>query len=476
MNEDRKKRQDEEQVLRSLRGGAPGADRGLHGLTRASAGEGQEALRQLLRTAPGATPGTADGGTGDAAAGSAAGSTADGSADSTDSTNSTNGAAAGTGPAAGPAAGTKGPAGEEQVLRDLLHGVVGGLEPSGDALERLRYAVPARRVRKQRIVLAAVAAALVVGTSVPAAVYLTAAEGDSKDRSTMAGHGQQGADRKGGLSNPHQNGSTKPKPSKSPGKGQSTPGATGAAPTAPGTGFPGITGPDVVPPGAAVSPRPGVTRLPGGGLLPPPAAPGVPACSATQLGVSGSAQPPAADGKVYGSFRVTNVSVRGCTVLGPDTVTAAPAAGPEPGKGGVAVPVVGHTTGDPATGLLPDPSMEAPLMVLAPSAAYEVRFAWVPPAEGCPGAGGSGAVNPPDGGVAGAPNTDPGTGTGADGAAKGPESETNPPAPVPEGVSVSHTADTTLPGGPTTQTTIPDACGGTVYRTGVIPVSDPGRP
>ncbi|WP_328299993.1 hypothetical protein OG389_20920 [Streptomyces sp. NBC_00435] len=444
MNEDRKKSEGEEQLLRSLRGGAPGTDRGLHGLTRASAGEGQEALRQLLRSAPGAEAGSS---------GTAAASAAD---------------TAGT---ESPAAAT-GPVGEEQVLRDLLHGVVGGIEPSGDALERLRYAVPARRVRNRRVLLASVAAAVLVGTSVPAAVHLAAGGGSADDHSTMAGHGQQGKDQKGGLSNPHQNGSTKPKPSKSPGKGQSTAGATGSAPTPPGTGFPGITVPDVAPPGAAVSPRPGVTRLPGGGLLPPPAAPGVPACSATQLGVLGSAQPPTADGKVYGSFRVTNVSVRGCTVLGPDTVTAAPAAGSDPGKAGPAVAVVGHTTGDPATGLLPDPSMEAPLMVLAPNAAYEVRFAWVPSAEGCPGSGASNGVNPPAG-EAGAPNTDPGTGTGTDGdAAKGPEPGTNPQAPVPEGVSVSHTADTTLPGGPTTQTTIPDACGGTVYRTGVIPVSD----
>ncbi|MEU7607087.1 hypothetical protein AB0B44_40650, partial [Streptomyces sp. NPDC041003] len=42
-----------------------------------------------------------------------------------------------------------GGASEEEALRGLFHGAVEGLQPSADALERLRHAVPARRARKR---------------------------------------------------------------------------------------------------------------------------------------------------------------------------------------------------------------------------------------------------------------------------------------------------------------------------------------
>ncbi|MGW6707900.1 hypothetical protein ACWGDE_23840 [Streptomyces sp. NPDC054956] len=442
MNEDRKV--SEEQALRSLRDGASG-EGGLHGLTRGSAGEGQAALRELMRGAGGG--GLNPAGTKPAGA-------------QPEHTPSQGTPSEGTQPAGGLSAALRS-GGDEDAIRELLRGAVGGLEPSRDALERLRHAVPLRRTRKRQAMVAAAAAALLVGTAVPAALRMTGGQGDSTDHSTMAGHGQQGANKKNGVSDPHQNGNgVEPKPSKpAAGTGQGAGGASGAAPAPSGNGLPPV-GPNAKATG-------GTGTLPGGSvagtvLLPPPAAPGVPGCSADQLGVSGSARPPEADGKVYGSFKVTNVSGRGCTVLGPDTVTAAPAGGPAPGQGGSGVAVVGHTAGDPATGL-PDPSAEAPLMLLAPSAAYEVRFAWVPPQQGCTGTGGSGGSKPPQGGS-------------AQSADAGAQSQAAPPSPEPTGVAVSHTPSTPLPGAPTTRTTIPDACGGTVYRTGVIPLAEQPKP
>lgn len=432
MNEDRKV--SEERALRSLRDGASG-EGGLHGLTRGSAGEGQAALRELMR------------GVGAGAGGARAVGIGIGSA----GTESAGTEPAGTEPAAAGSGGAEpaacGPGDEEQALRDLLRGAVVGLEPAGDALERLRHAVPRRKTRKRQALVAAAAAALLVGTAIPAALRMTVGQGDSPDRSAMAGHGEQGGNKKDG-SDPHQNGAgVDPKPTRpGSGTGQGAGGATGT-PTPPTTGLPPI-GPNPHPSGSTAA-------LPGGAgvLLPPPAAPGVPGCSADQLGVSGSARIPEADGKVYGSFKVTNVSGRGCTVLGPDTVTAAPASGPAPGQGGTGVAVLGHTAGDPATGL-PDPSAEAPLMLLAPNAAYEVRFAWVPSQQSCTGA--SEGSKPPQGG------------SGDPAAA---DSRAIPPGPDASGVAVSHTPSTPLPGAPTTQTTIPDACGGTVYRTGVLPLA-----
>ncbi|WP_330297714.1 hypothetical protein [Streptomyces sp. NBC_00503] len=364
---------------------------------------------------------------------------------------------------------------DEQALRALMRGAVGGIHPAGDALERLRYAVPARRARKRQVLVAAAAATLLVGTAVPAALHMSGVRSESTDHSAIAGHGQQGSGQPDGPSDPHQNGATTgPKASPFTGTGQGAGGTTGAVPAPSGTGFPGSGQPGTGPSGGAVT-LPDGSAISGTGMLPPPAAPGVPGCVAGQLGVSASARPPEADGKVYGSFKVTNVSARGCTVLGPDTVTAE-AAGTGPGGTGSGVAVVGHATGDPATGLLPDPSAEAPLMLLAPNAAYEVRFAWVPSGKGCTGAseapsGGSSGAKPPQGGSSAAAVD------GGAAIAKDPEPHPAPaPAPDPVGVEVSHTPSTALPGAPTTQTVIPDACGGTVYRTGVIPLAEPTKP
>lgn len=419
MNEDREKNEGEEQLLRSLRAGASGTE--------------PEDTESEDTEFAGTEPATEPSGTEPAA---------------------TEPAGAESAPAE-PA--TSLPPGDEEALRDLLRGVVGGIEPSGNALERLRYAVPARRVRKRRILVAA-GVALLVGTSVPTTLHLVSGTGGNSDRSTMAGHGQQDGNSKG--SDAHQNGSgSKPKPKRSAkDKDRDTgSGGTSASPSPQDNGFPDLDGPGITPPGVAASPGSGTSGTVGGGALPPQPAPGaVPFCTISQVGVQSGTRSPSADGKVYGSFRVTNVSSQACTVRGPETLTAAPATGPASADGGAAVAVVNHVTGDPATGLLPDPSVEVSRLVLAPRAEYEVRFAWVPSEQGCPAANGSGGAGAPESGS---------TDTGSTDGGQNPQ----PQADVP-GVAVSHTPNTLGPDGPTTRMVISEACAGTVYRTGVIPM------
>lgn len=345
-----------------------------------------------------------------------------------------------------------GGASEEEALRGLLRGAVEGLEPADGALERLRYAVPARRTLKRQAFVGAAAVALLAGTAVPAAMHMTAGEGTTTEHSAMAGHGAESGGKPGAAaSDPHQNGSGRqPRATRSGSGGPDAGGTTGQPdPTATGSPAGGVT---AGPSGSGT--EPGTVVGTGNGPQPPAAAPGVPGCGAEQLGVVGSARAPQADGKIYGSFKVTNVSAQGCAVTGQDTVTAAAAAGTPTGPGS-GVAVVGHTAGDPASGLLPDPSAEAPVLVLPPNSAYEVRFAWVPPEEPCPAASPDAGAKPPPGQATGTSGSEPETGT------------TPPAAP---GVAVSHTPPT---GAPVTRTTIPEACGGTVYRTGAIPVDAP---
>ncbi|MDX3534334.1 hypothetical protein PV721_08115 [Streptomyces sp. MB09-01] len=352
-----------------------------------------------------------------------------------------------------------GGASEEEALRGLLHGAVEGLQPSAGALERLRHAVPARRARKRQALVGAAAVALLAGTAIPALMHLAGREGTATDHAAMAGHGEHTGDKPGAVgSDPHQNGSgNQPRSNRSSGSAPAVGGATGQPDaTLGGSPVGGLTaGPSGT--GSAGASAGTTGSVAGTGPLPPVAAPGVPGCGVDQLGVVGSARAPETDGKVYGSFRVTNVSAQGCAVTGQDAVSAAPAAGASAGQGS-SVAVVGHTAGDPASGLLPDPSAEAQVLVLPPNTAYEVRFAWVPSGEACT------PTNPDAGGKP--PQTDSAGSSGAPAQGAATEPQTGAP-PVTSGVSVSHTPQ---PGSSTTRTTLPEACGGTVYRTGAIPV------
>ncbi|MCX4527143.1 MULTISPECIES: hypothetical protein [unclassified Streptomyces] len=370
-------------------------------------------------------------------------------------------------PAGSTESGAAGESGEEQALRVLLSGAVQDLRPSDGALDRLRHAVPARRARTRRrqVLVGAAAAAVLAGTAIPAAMRLTGAQGADAGHSAIAGHGQQQGGKLGAASDPHQNGSgaLAPKSPKAPGKSGEDAGGTGAQPDPQAGSSSGGTGVEPASPGAATGRNP----------LPPAAPPGVPGCAAGQLGVQASARSPQVDGKVFGSFKVTNVSDKGCSITGPDTVTAAAAPGTATGPA-PSVSVVGHRQGDPASGLLTDPSAEAPVLALQPNAAYEVQFAFVPSGESCsatspePGGGKPPAKPSAEAGAAAASGA--GTASGTDSAADPHTGGGGAPSPEPKGVEVSHTP---VPGAPTTQTTIPGACGGTVYRTGAIPLDVP---
>lgn len=325
---------------------------------------------------------------------------------------------------------------DELALRRVLHSAVGDIEPRDGALEHLRRAVPARRARKRQALVGMAAAALFAGTAVPALLHVSHATGSNADPS-IAGqasqaHGGAGQDkgRSGGSGDDSgASDSVKDKGTsghegkrdKGTGKGR---GATGSGSSAPGSG---ITD-----------------------------------CTAAQLG-GATAGIAAADstGVVYGTFRVANISGTTCTVSGPGTVGTAAQGAADPTR----VTVVSHVAGDAATGL-PDPSQELASLILKPGMAYQVKFAWVP-SETCPTEGASG-------GGSGGPSPDPSTSDGPAGSSEGSSATNGNTASsqllradgVADGsVVVSHTAAT---GSPTVTATVPNACAGTVYRTGVL--------
>ncbi|GAA0625364.1 hypothetical protein GCM10010394_65140 [Streptomyces crystallinus] len=337
---------------------------------------------------------------------------------------------------------------DEDALRRLLHGAVDGMEPSEGALDHLRRAVPARQARKRQAAVGAAAAALLIGTAIPAFLHVANTGSASEDRPTIAGHGQQAQ------------------------------GGTGAAPGVEdgdrGADRPSGRTPRTPAPSGTVKPEePGRTAVGGtaGGHTGPVGGPvqvGSPVCDATELGVkSARISKPDADGKVYGTFRVANVSKQLCQVSGAGKVDFQALGAADASR----ITVVDHATGDPAAGL-PDPALEATGLVLKPSAAYEVRFAWVP-SETCPKPQPSPDPSPSTvSGGAGGTTGGTGTGTASTGAEPqlGSVDPANPVTPADGKVAVTHVAE---PGAPTAEATIPNACAGTIYRTGVLAAPPP---
>ncbi|MEU3186567.1 hypothetical protein ABZ707_20520 [Streptomyces sp. NPDC006923] len=330
--------------------------------------------------------------------------------------------------------------GEEPDLRRLFQSAVEDLEPSDGALDRLRKAVPARRARKRQAVVGVAAAAILLGTAVPAFVHVANSGGASDTHPVNAGHGEQaqggtGADKETGAGE----------------KGAGVP--SGAQSTAKDD-----TGEKDKPDGEASNSSDGGTGVPSEPDDEYTAS--KPRCAANQLGVTtAEASAPGADGKVYGVFRVANVSGTDCSVTGAGSISFQPAGAADAAR----ISVVAHTPGDAATGL-PDPSAEVSALVLAPSSAYEVKFAWVP-TDTCPTSGASPDPTPSDdgSGVTGGSTAGAGAGSGTDGANTEPQLVNGGTADG--SVSVSHTAE---PGAPVAQATIPNACAGTIYRTGVL--------
>ncbi|MEW2490015.1 hypothetical protein [Streptomyces sp. NPDC048411] len=335
------------------------------------------------------------------------------------------------------AADGSGPDLDELALRRMFHGAVQDLAPTDGALDHLRRAVPARRARRRQAVVGMAAAALLIGTAVPAFVHVAGSTGSDTANPAIAGHSEQaqggnGADSGSAADEKSQGGSTDGHNNGSNGHPNSTSSPSGSG----GTGTDGSAS--------------------GGGADPADTeAASTPVCAPGQLGVaSAQAGAAGADGTVYGTFRISNISGTECTVTSSGTVGFETTGAADPAR----IDVVQHTAGDPAAGL-PDPSQEAGTVLLKPSMAYEVQFAWVPK-DTCPTAGSSPTPTPTDSAVGTSGGTSEGTSQaepqlgGADGGGT-----------LEGSVAVTHTAE---PGSPVAAARIPNACAGTIYRTGVI--------
>ncbi|MFS4091938.1 hypothetical protein [Streptomyces sp. AF1A] len=329
---------------------------------------------------------------------------------------------------------------QEQALRRLLRSAVDDIEPRTGTLDHLRRAVPARRARKRQAAVGMVAAALFLGTAVPALVHVSDS-GGSDPNTAMAGQSSQaqggtGAGKgKGGDAGARTGAGSSAKPGKEPGKAGGN-GRNGSGGIATGGTDPSATSPA-----------------------------GPPLCTATQLGsATGSADAPDSAGVVYGTFRVTNVSATACTVGGTGTVGATAQGAADPAK----VVATRHASGDAATAL-PDPSVEVSGLVLQPGSAYEEKFAFVP-SETCPTSGGASG-----GSESGGSTPDPTPSQGASASAGAADNGGSAGAAAPQLLTEDGTADgsvvvshTAQPGSPTVTAVVPGQCAGTVYYTGVL--------
>ncbi|MEU0977881.1 hypothetical protein ABZ488_01540 [Streptomyces griseus] len=331
---------------------------------------------------------------------------------------------------------------DEVALRRMLHGAVRELAPSEGTLDHLHRAVPARRARRRQAVVGAAAAALLIGTAVPAFVHVATSDGPSAARPAIAGHGEQAQGGNGDETGPEAPGRRSVEPTERESEGSAGEADPAPSPTAAEGSDPDgtVTGEETGSPSAEFA--------------------SLPVCDPSQLGVaSAGTDAPGADGTVYGSFKIANVSGTDCTVSSNGTVgfTALGAADP------LKIGVVQHAAGDAASGL-PDPSQEPGTVLLKPTMAYEVRFAWVP-TDTCPAVGPSPSPTPPTdgaGGSVGEGGTDQPSGVDA-------QSLNEDGGGAAEGsVAVTHTPET---GAPTAETKIPNACSGTIYRTGVLATS-----
>lgn len=339
---------------------------------------------------------------------------------------------------------------DEVALRRMLHGAVEQIEPGQGALDHLRRAVPARRARRRQAVVGMAAAALLIGTAIPAFVHVANSDGSNTANPAIAGHGEQaqggnGTENGSGSSGKDLGGGTDGQDDRDPEHPVSTSSPSGSD----GQGTEGDLAGGVSDPAASLASAP-------------------PACDAGQLGVASAQTGSAgADGTVYGTFRIANVSDTDCSVSGGGSVGFQALGAADPAK----ITVVRHAAGDAAAGL-PDPSQEQDAVALKPSMAYEVRFAWVP-RDTCPTTGGSPSPTPTEGaGGAGggtAAGAGPGTGTGTDSgeAAVATAAQLGgEDGGLQDGsIAVTHTPEA---GAPVAETKITNACAGTIYRTGVL--------
>ncbi|MEV7438816.1 hypothetical protein ACIQKE_30000 [Streptomyces griseoviridis] len=330
---------------------------------------------------------------------------------------------------------------DELALRRMLHEAVRTVEPADGTLDHLRRAVPARRTRKRHAAIGMAAAALFVGTAVPALLHVSGVTDSDVDPSVAGqasrtpgeqdrGKDKDGEGRKGGADSEKAE-SGGDQGDKAGDKGKDT-----------GTGKGGTGGTGSGTAGTASAAQ----------------------CTADQLGsATQNTEAPDSVGTVYGTFRVYNVSATTCTVSGAGTVSTLAQGAAD----GAKVTTARHTAGDAAAGL-PDPAGEVTFVSLKPGDAYAVRFAWVP-SETCPTTGGSGGTD--TGGSSPEPTPSEGAGGGPGTTAGGTDSSglsgqfLTEDGTADGSVVVSHTAPT---GSPTVSVTVGNACAGTVYYTGLL--------
>ncbi|MGY0060284.1 hypothetical protein ACWY4P_27700 [Streptomyces sp. LZ34] len=329
----------------------------------------------------------------------------------------------------------------EDALRSLLHSAVDELEPSPDSLEHLRRAVPARRTRRRQALVGAAAAVVLGGAALPALVHVATTSG-SDDRPAMAGSSHR-----------------------TPGPGQDKHGEGSGGKE---TGRPSDNGSGEKQDKGEDGKKDRPSRKPegdSGGVAPDPSSTlnaTSPTCARPQLGnASGSAGVADAEGRIYGSFRVVNISGTPCTVVGGGVISPSAQGGADASR----IFVVDHTSGDAAGGL-PDPSTAPGQLILKPGQAYEVQFAWIPQSgggtSGCSNTSTTPTPDPtPDSADSadGGPSDGPGDGSGNGGGGDGGEQ--------PAGsVLLGYTPEAGDPAA--TSVTLSGACAGTIYRTGLL--------
>ena len=362
---------------------------------------------------------------------------------------------------------------DEREIRELLHRAVGELQPAPGALEQLRRAVPQRRQRRRRIYgSAALTAALCLigGLALhSAAVSVLSASGPQTTRSFGDAANNHSASGGAGISSSPSYSPLLPYPSLGSGgalggagtSGGGSSNAVSPVPGSPGSGRLQPSGRSSGQGGTAArytTPSPGAPIVPttsavtGSSSVANPAstAPAAAECVQSQLG-AGTATVAAADsaGIVYGTFLVTNVSTKTCVVSQPGTVAVLSVNGTNPSW----IAITQHTAGDPAGGL-PTPAATPAPVVLAPGKAYAVGFAWVPTT-------GTGAPSC----VTASPSASASTaGSAGTSAAVNTQSQSNDPSSTTGQPSVvlGHTPGA---GGSAVSAVVPNACGGTVYRT-----------
>ncbi|WP_425579557.1 hypothetical protein [Streptomyces coacervatus] len=330
---------------------------------------------------------------------------------------------------------------DELALRRMLHQAVQTVEPRDGTLDHLRRAVPARRARKRQAVVGMAAAALFLGTAVPALVHVSNSTGSDVNPSVagQASQAQGGASQGKNADGSESTAGGTPGKTQGKGKGDSKGDGKG---TGTGTGSSTGTGPSAT------------------------SAAGAPVCTAAQLGSpTESVAAPDAANTVYGTFRVVNVSTSACTLGGAGTLSTLAQGAADATK----ITTARHVSGDAAAGL-PDPATEVAALQLQPGAAYEVKFAWVP-SETCPTTGSS-TGGTTDGGSTPTPTPTPTadagstSGTGSTGTDSGVTTQMMTADGTADGsVVVSHT---TAAGSPTVSATVSNACAGTVIYTGVL--------